>query len=279
MNMKLLRTVVAGVASLAAATVIGSGGSPGVAAAAITCQRSVAIDPQVTVSEGGRSLTFVVHTGGCAAAGEVSYTVLDGTAQRQVDFALANGILQWPAGDMSSREITATVIGDTITEAALETFTVMLVNPSQSVRVAGRYGLGRVFDDDIPGSLATVDSRVCLVYKEACADGLQGLSSSPKNGVRTLEPGLIIIAPIQLDEPSSVNQTVNFDTSDGTLLANVHYQPVHRAVTIPAGALIAYVPVRLTPHAITLGGYLNVHLSNYTGGGVISGTGQITVLN
>jgi hypothetical protein len=71
LNTKMLRAVIAGVAGLVAATVvIAGGGPPGVAAG--QCQRSVAIDPQISVSEAGRTLTLVVNTGGCAAASRSS---------------------------------------------------------------------------------------------------------------------------------------------------------------------------------------------------------------
>ena len=107
MNSKMLRVFVASVAGLAAAVAaMGIGGLPGAAA---SCQRSVAIDPQVTVSEAAGTLTFVVHTGSCAAAGSVSYVVADGAARRPGDFLLANGQLLWATGDTSSRRITATI--------------------------------------------------------------------------------------------------------------------------------------------------------------------------
>jgi len=275
MNMTMLRTVVASMAGLAvaAATVIGSGGPAG-AAAAFSCQRSVAIDPQVTVSEAGRSLTFVVHTGGCAAPGEVSFEVMDGTAHRQADFLLGNSTLYWVAGDMSPRRITATIFDDALSEATLETFSVTLTSPSTDVRMAARFGLARIFDNDTRDRLATLDSRVCLVYKDGCAAGFP----SPL-GVWTFEPGLIISVPIIVNAAGPASQSASFDTSDGTLIAGLDYEPVHQTVNIPPGATVVYVPVKLLPHALTQNGaHLNVHVSNYPGGGVISNNGQVTVL-
>ncbi len=275
MNMTMLRAVVAGVAglALAASTVIGGGG-PASAAAEFSCQRSVAIDPQVTVSEAGRSLTFVVYTGGCAASGEVSFAVTDGTAQRQADFLLGNGTLQWAAGDMSPRRITATIFDDLVSESTFETFSVTLTSPSVDVRIAARLGLARIFDNDTRDRLATLDSRICLVYKDGCAAGFP----SPL-GVWTFEPGLIISVPLVVNSAAPNAQTASFDTSDGSLVAGLDYVPVHNVVNIPPTATVVYMPVRLLPHALTQNGaYLNIYVSNYTGGGVISNFGQIMIL-
>jgi len=279
MNMKMLRVVVAGVASIAAAAGMAiSGGRPGTA---VTCQRTVAIDPQVTVSEAGRSLTFVVYTGGCTAPGEVSFAVTDGTARRGVDFLLDNGRLQWGTGDVSSRRITATVLNDTIAESPIEYFRVTLTSLSGGVRVASTTGVGRLFDEDSGPRLATVDSRVCLVTgspeKVGCSLPSGTMSGQPV-GTETIEPGHIIVMPVTLNAPNGTDQSVNVDTFDGTLLAGLDYEPVHSRVTIPAGTTVVFVQVRLLPHAFTQNGkYFNVQVSSYTGGGIVSGIGQVTV--
>ncbi|WP_162907566.1 Calx-beta domain-containing protein [Allorhizocola rhizosphaerae] len=282
LNIKMLRAVVAGVAGLAAAMAVAvGGGPPGVAAG--TCQRSVAIDPQVTVSEAGRGLTFVVYTGGCAAAGEVSYVVTDGTAKRQLDFMLDNGRLTWAAGDTTARRITATIIGDNLIEGPFEDFRVALVFPSRDVRVASGPGQGRIFDDDVQSRLATVDSRTCLVTrkgdKPVCALP-PGVLAPMDAGVKTFEPGHIIQVPLVLNEANATTQSAHLDTADGTLLGGVDYEPVHTTVHIPAGALVVFVEVKLLPNAFThtSGHYFHVYVSGYTAGSVIAGSGQVTIV-
>lgn len=282
MNAKLLRALVASMAGLGVAVAIATTGSlPGVA---VSCQRSVAIDPQVTVSEATNTLSFVVHTGSCAAAGYVSYTVTDGTARRPADFLLGNGRLQWGAGDTSSRRITATIVGDALTEAALEDFRITLVYPSRDVRIAAAVGQGRIFDNDTPAHLATVDSQMCLVGGNVDRTGSPSPSPSPlptpsPSSTCTIEPGHIIIAPIIFNVPNATDQAVLFETSDGDLRANIDYVPVRRMVIVPAGSTAAFVEIRLLPHAFTQSGrYFNTHISDYTGGGrIIEGNGRVTV--
>ncbi|GIH06902.1 hypothetical protein Rhe02_49690 [Rhizocola hellebori] len=290
----MLRLFVASLAGLSAAVAaLGTGDLPGAAA---SCQRSVAIDPQVTVSEAAGNLTFVVNTGSCPAAGSVSYVVTDGSAKRQPapgDFALADGQLAWAAGDTSSRRITATIVDDRLIEAPLEDFKVTLVEPSAGVRVVAGAGQGRIFDNDSGRHQATTDSQICL-GSNGSAPSLNrmqapGLSLSPGPqpapapswATCTIEPGHIafLLSPIVLNTPNATNETIQFDTSDGDLHEGLDYVAVHRVVTIPAWTTGVFVEVRVLPHAFVAGGHFNVHISNYTGGGsVIQGDAQITVL-
>lgn len=281
MNMKKLRVLVAGlVGASAALAVAGGGGQPGSAA---SCQRSVAIDPQATVSESARTLTFVVYTNSCAAAGSVSYTVTDGTAQRPADFMLESGRLSWAAGDLSSRRITATIAADQLREAPLEEFKVMLVDPTEEVRIASPNGQARIFDDDSPGRSALVDDRICLISGESsCLPQSSGGGtepfSNPKGGY-TIEPGHVIIAPIVLNTANSVDVTVLFQTSDGGLVGGLDYVPVSQYVVIPAGTTVAHVEIQLLPHAYTQPGhYFNTHVTSYTAGIVVDGNGLVTVV-
>jgi len=281
-KMKMLRALIAGVATVSAAVAaMGGGGQPGIAA---ECQRSIAIDPQATVSEVNRTLTFVVHTNSCAQAGYVSFVVTDRTAERPADFMLENGRLEWAAGDTSRRLITATITGDQLTEEPLENFTVMLVEPSETVRVASAAGEARIFDDDDEKQLpaAAVDDRICLVSDEAsCLPREQGapVPFCASKGTCTFEPGHIIIAPIVVDIPNGSDETVFFATSDGGLVAGLDYVPVSQAVVIPAGTTVAHVQIELLPHAFTQSGKsFNIHVSNYSVGGIVDGDGLVTIV-
>jgi hypothetical protein len=279
MNSKMLRVFVASLAGLAAAvTAMGVEGVPGTAA---PCQRSVAIDPQVTVSEATPTLTFVVYSGSCAAAGSVSYVVSDAGARRPGDFVLANGILSWGPGDTSSRRITATIVADRLLEAQLEDFKVTLVEPSAGVRVASASGQGRIFDDDSERHLVTVDDRVCLLGASDPASPVPLATPTPTATTCTIEPGHIsyLLSPIVLNAPNATSQSLHFETSDGDLVAGLDYVAVSQTVVIPAWTIAVFVQVKLLPHAFTVGGHFNVHISGYTGGGaIVAGDGQITVL-
>ncbi|MBB5874273.1 hypothetical protein F4553_007707 [Allocatelliglobosispora scoriae] len=282
MKSTMLRVFVAGLAVLTATigvtTVVGQ---PGVAT---PCQRSVAIDPQATAAEAAGTLTFTVHTGSCAAAGSVSYTVTDGSARRQGDFQLAAGVLQWAAGDTSSREIRAVIVNDNVTEALLEDFTVTLVNPSSTVRIPSAVGQGRIFDNDTTTRGVTLDSRLCLLGGEPT---VRMLGSTPRPLVSptpkpvtpcTIEPGNIINVPFSTNLPRPTDQTVLFQTYDGDLFGYLDYVPVNKVVTLPAGSATVYVPVQLLPHAFTqTGKYFQIGISNYSSGFVVAGSGRVTV--
>jgi hypothetical protein len=300
MKSKMLRVFAAVLAGLgAAAAAIGAGGQPG---AAVPCQRSVAIDPQVTASEAAGTLTFVVYTGSCPAAGTVSYVVTDSTARRPGDFQLTGGRFFWGVGDASTRTISAEILDDRLIEAPLEDFAVVLVQASDDIRVVGAVGLGRIFDDDTARPMATVDDRICLAATPERGDWpapapnwssspvptpSPSLSPSPLptptpwESACTIEPGHISFTrgAIRLNITNAAAQSVQFRTSDGSLLANLDYVPVQREVVIPPGETTVFVEVKLLPHAFLRGGYFNVHISGYTGGGqVVAGDARITVV-
>ncbi|GHJ49310.1 hypothetical protein Cs7R123_66520 [Catellatospora sp. TT07R-123] len=277
----MLPALVAGAVALAAViTATTVGGQPGAAAA---CQRSVAIDPQVTVSEATATLTFTVYTASCAAAGSVGYTVTDGTAHRPADFELPGGLLQWPAGDGGLRQIQAVIVRDTVSEALLEDFTVTLVNPSPDVRIVAATGRGRIFDNDTPIRAATVDSRLCLIEpRTSPPPPPPSPSPRPDPGTTavpcTIEPGNIVSTPLATNDPSTLDQAVTFKTSDGDLFAGLDYVAVNRTVVVPAGQTSVYVPIQLLPHALTQNGkYFNVAITYYSAGTVVTGTARVTV--
>lgn len=293
MTMKSRMLPALGAAATALAAVIAAaavGAHPGAAA---TCQRSVAIDPQVTVSEAAGTLTFTVYTASCAAAGSVAYAVTDGSARRPGDYQLASGVLQWPAGDTGSRQVRTAIAADGLAEALLEDFTVTLTGPSQNVRVVSAVGRGRIFDDDTQLRAATIDHRLCLLEPRTSAPPPTTLPSpspspSPKPDPDpgwgtpptpcTIESGNIISSPFGLNTPLSADATVHFRTSDADLVAGLDYVAVDRVVTVLAGATTVVVPIQLLPHAFTRsGGHFDVVISSYSAGQVVSGTARVTV--
>jgi hypothetical protein len=288
MKRKMLRGLIAGLVGLGAGlAAMGGGGLPGSAA---SCQRSIAIDPQVTVSEASRTLTFVVHTNACIAPGSVSFTTVDGTAQRQVqglpgDYILESGVLVWPAGDLSSRQITAVIVGDLVRENPLEDFRVMLVNPSSGVRIAGQgFGQGRIFDDDGQPRAAVTDDRICLISGEKSCLPPQpsGGGSAPKHGptiIQTIEPGHLVSPPIVLNAPNTTGTTVHFQTIDGGLTGGVDFVPVNRDVFIPPGVTVVYVDIELLAPAYSQPGEsFYTQISAYPLGLILDPMGVVTMV-
>jgi hypothetical protein len=140
------------VAAAPAAPSAAAGWSP----AGEPCQRTVAIDAQVTAGESAGALTFAVRSAGCPAAGAVTYTVTAGSALPTADFTLSSGTLRWNAGDTSVRSIVATIADDPVREAALEDFTVRLDTAGAGVVVLHGGGQGRILDDDGGGGSCPV---------------------------------------------------------------------------------------------------------------------------
>lgn len=285
MKRKMLRGLIAGVVGLTAAlTAVSGGGLPGSAA---TCQRSIAIDPQVTVSEASRTLTFVVHTNACAAAGYVSFQAVDGTAKRQIqglpggDYVLEDGVLEWQAGDLSSRRITATIIGDGLREQLLEDFRVVFGNASPNIRIAGRgAGQARIFDNDGQPRYSAIDDAICLISgRESCDPSATGDTVVPfmgPIGTQTFEPTHLLIA---LNQPNPVDTTITVLTTNGGLVAGVDFLPPLPNVTIPAGALAVVVEFQLLPHAFTQpGGSFTAQISGYSAGTVADPEATYTML-
>ncbi|WP_166378749.1 Calx-beta domain-containing protein [Catellatospora methionotrophica] len=290
MTMKSRMLPTLGAALTALAAVIAAAAVAVQPGAAADCERSVAIDPQVTVSEAGQVLTFTVYTASCAAAGSVAYTVTDGTAGRPGDYQLAAGVLQWSAGDTGDRRVRASIADDGLAESLLKDFTVTLSSPSQNIRVRYPVGRGRVFDDDTGIRAATVDHRLCLLEPRASAPPPTPLPSlSPSAGPApdpdwgtatpcTVESGNIMPTPLSTNGALPTAQTVRFRTFDGGLTAGLDYVAVDRTITIPAGATTVIVPIQLLPHAFTQPGkHLEVVISSYSGGVVVSGSARVTV--
>jgi len=279
MKQKMLRGFLAGLVGLATATAaVNGGGQPGSAA---SCLRSVAIDPQVTVSESIRALTFEVHTNSCAQAGSVSYMVVDGTAQRPGDYMLENGVLTWTLGDLSSRRITASIANDQLRESLLENFTVVLFNPTGDVRISQAKGQARIFDDDGQGRSTTIDDSICLISGgEKCQPSPSGSTGmapfSGPIGTQTFEPGHLLIA---LNQSNPGFQSVHVQTFDDGLVGGTDYVPVSRNIVIPPNAFFVIVEVMLMPHAFTQPGEsFTVQISGYTAGGTADPSATYTMV-
>lgn len=285
MKRKMLRGFIAGVVGLTAAlAAVGGGGLPG---SATTCVRTIAIDPQVTASEASRTLTFVVHTNACAAAGYVSFQAVDGTAKRQVqgqpggDYILPNGVLEWQEGDLSSRRITATILNDGLNELLLEDFRVVFVTASPNLRIPVRSGQARIFDDDNQRRGVTIDDSICLISgKESCRPGQTGDGMTPfmgPIGTQTFEPGHLLVA---LNQPNPSDTTVFIVTTDGGLVAGVDYVPPPASIKIPAGAFAILVPFQLLPPAFSQPGEsFTAQIVGYTAGGVVDPHATFTMVS
>jgi hypothetical protein len=228
---KKMKRVLAGLVTImAVVSVAGLGPRPSFAA---TCQRTVGIEQEVSAGEGTGALTFLVYSGGCAAAGTVSYTVTAGSAQPGVDFQLADGSLRWTAGETGPLPVTAVLKADPFREADLEDFTVHLGAPSPNVRVAVGTGHGRVIDDDGLDLVLVVDDGVC-----------------PPSGLYLFDVhggSIDCDASLDLSAAPAGPVSVRWSTVDATARAGIDFVAVDTTVTVAPGQVRVRLPLRLLP--------------------------------
>ena len=303
MTPKLVRPLVTAV--IVAAALLPFGLPAPAPASADACQRSVWIDPMMTVPESAGLLNLTVHTSGCAAAGSVAYAASSGTAAAGVDFELPDGILQWQPGDLGARTVTAAVVDDGQPGAALAEFTVTLLAPSPSIQVIGSIAQPRILDDDIERPVIAIDDQWCIhppvvvppmpnaAANPAANPGANPMPNPAVNPAPTPSPTLNptpdspaicgaepghIIEPFMAHlvraglDPGAV--TVRIDTVDGTAVAGVAYTPVHDLIVFPPGAVSVDVPIDLLPGAA---GYFFVEISEPSVGIVVSPVAQMTL--
>lgn len=190
------------------------GASPAQAAIAIN-------DVAVNESNGQSSATFTVtRTAGILSPGAtVAYATVDGSARAPGDYTATSGSLSFaglPLGGTQSQQITVTVNGDALDEAA-ETFAVVLSGEG----IADGSGQATITDDDPPPVVRVLDAA-------PAAEGATALFT------------------VALSAPSGRDVAVAFATANGSAVAGQDYTARSGTVTIAAGATSAQVGVALT---------------------------------
>jgi hypothetical protein len=258
MNLGMKRALAWCLAVVVAAVVWSVPGTP--SGSATTCQRTVAIAPEVSVGEGAGTLQFAVHSAGCAVAGSVAYTVEAGTAQVPADFVLPDGELDWGIGDDGPRSINATITSDLIPEADLEDFTVELTDPSPGIQISTSTGHGRILDDDDLWLTWVVDDGIC--------DPRECLTFDVHDKWHPIQLNVAFV--------STSPVTVHWSTADGTAHAGEDFVGVtNQLVTVPAGADGIGLPVRFLPAASA--GSFSVRIFAPSAGRIVDGTAVITI--
>ncbi|MEV0458741.1 Calx-beta domain-containing protein [Catellatospora methionotrophica] len=269
---ELRRVAAVGIAAVfVAAAALTAAGSPGLAA----CQRVIVINPEVTVGEGAGRLIFTVFSGGCAASGQVGFTVTAGTAQPGADFTLSgNQPLRWAAGDVTVRRITASVALDTVPEPALEDFRVTLVGPSSGVRVVHGTGHGRILDDDGLGFAWAADDQICPPWTVGTSTPVgEPWLTGEQRYLCDFDDG--VIDAVSPEGPASVR----WATADGTAQAGIDYVGVaDRVALVPTGAKLVQLPVKLLPRPVgTPQRWFQVRIFAPSRGVVVDGVSVVTL--
>jgi hypothetical protein len=234
-----------------------------------SCQRTVSVSPQVSAGEGVGTLTFTVYSGGCAAAAEVSYEAVAGTAMPGSDFTLPRGTLRWAAGGTSALTVTAVLLPDSLRENEIEDFTVRLVNASPGARIVQSWAQGRILDDDGPTGYTVVNDAICpqLSPYERCTCAYNTMP---------IEPSCINLS---LSAPLPSPATVHWSTVDGTAKAGIDFVPVVNGVqTVAAGTTSGSLSVQLIPRPSgTPSRYLYVRISGVSVGVVVDAWATVTI--
>lgn len=93
-------------------------------------------------------VTFPVTSTGCARAGEVTYTLVAGSATAGLDYLTATGRLTFRGTSMATVTVPATVLKDP-SPGDDETFAVHLSAPTAGLVLTDPYGSGTILNDDV----------------------------------------------------------------------------------------------------------------------------------
>lgn len=175
----------------------------------------------VAVQEGGGQavLTVTLAPAGNREA-RVSWATGTGTALAGADYTPSSGVLTFAPGE-TSKTLTVPVLDDRLDELD-ETFPVRLADPVQA-KLADAEGLVTIRDDDAPPQISIADASV--------SEGDEGTVKA--------------VFAVTLSEPSGLEVTVAYATSDGTARAGSDYQPATGTLVIPAGSTSASVEVNV----------------------------------
>ncbi|MYG26786.1 MAG: hypothetical protein F4213_12310, partial [Boseongicola sp. SB0677_bin_26] len=145
----------------------------------------------VRVGEGSGPAVFVVSLS-VASSSEVTvdYATSDGSgaggATAGADYAATQGSLTFSAGSTASRQISVSILGDTVDEAEEETFELTLSNPSNATLAGGGQVLavtGTIEDDDDPEVEVSFDAPHYEVVEGTSTVLTLRLSAEPERRV------------------------------------------------------------------------------------------------
>ncbi len=229
--------------------------------------------PAVSISEGAvlegdAGITPMVFTVMSSAESTVDITVefdtSDGTAEAGVDYVPNSGAATITAGETMTT-ITVGVIGDTGAELD-ETFTVNLSSPGgegpPTFTIADGTGVGTITNDDAaPPALPTLS-----ISNGGVIEGNSG--SSP------------MAFTVTLGEPSALEVTVGFATSNASATAPGDYTATSGTLVIPAGSTSATIAVPVIGDTTAEANEtFTVTLSSPTNATIADGSGIGTITN
>jgi uncharacterized repeat protein (TIGR02543 family) len=179
----------------------------------------------VNVQEDAGTADLVVQRlGQTSTPAQVSYSVVGGSATRDVDYVLANGILSFAPGE-AQKTITVSILDDALPESSENVF-VVLSNPVGATLGGGSLCTLSISAND--GNFVTIAA--------IDAEAAETPSNVPKNIAR-----FAVTRAVVDDIPLTVGFTI--DNSAGSASNGTDYALVSASVTIPAGLDSAFITV------------------------------------
>lgn len=172
-------------------------------------------DASLTEGDAGSAqLSFVVSRSFITSTTTtVDYATVDGTAVAGADYtAVPTTTLTFLPATIT-QTVTVDILGDTLDEID-EQFTVILENQSAGVLVGDFSGAATILDDDDPPSLTFADASAVL-------EGNTGTATA--------------VFTATLSAPSGKTITVDYETVDGTAVANSDYEAASSTITFNPG--------------------------------------------
>ncbi|MGE5227374.1 MAG: beta strand repeat-containing protein, partial [Planctomycetaceae bacterium] len=214
--------------------------------------------PVTEGNSGTKNVTFAVTvTGATALPVTVDWATANGTATAPSDYVAANGTLTFTPGGPTTKNVTATINGDTLYEAD-ETFTVGLSNASGAT-IGTATGTGTITNDDAAPTVSIADAT-------PVTEGDSGTKTAT--------------FAVTLSAASAATVTVDWATADGTAtVADGDYVAGSGTLNFAAGVTSKNVTVTIDGDTTyEADETFTVGLSNPSGAslGTATGTGTIT---
>jgi hypothetical protein len=231
--------------------------SLGVAYDASTPCRQVEVDDIAVQEAPGAQANFVVRlTQASTQDVTVDYATVSGTAVANQDFAPVSGTVTFPAG-IKTRQILVPVFADGIDEPLLESFGMVLSNPSGAV-LGDADATGTIVDADPPPRIVAGD---CLQ-----TEGDAGAQDC--------------VVPVTLQGASTQAVTVAYATADGSATSGVDYVAATGTLTFAPLATSRTMPVSvLGDTAVELDEGFGLVLSSPVNATILHGLGLGTIFD
>lgn len=207
----------------------------------------------VSVNENAGTATFTVSLSALSLTNiQVNWSTANGTAIAGTNYTNSSGTLTIPAGNISGTVIVPILDTSGVCEGT-RTFNVNLTSPVNGT-LQDNQGVGSILENDFP-TLSTGDLSIGEAY--------------------------IASVPLILSQACNIDITVNYSTASNTATAGLDYLDIsNMPATIPAGSVLAYMPVLLFNDSAVEGNEnFNLTISSPNYGSITTASATVTILD